>query len=392
MVRRFLHRQATTRKFPDGSPCTFVVNLLGAFFVVSTVAVSWAQRPELEVQPQVDFVSLPDAPLKWVGQRSTVDDELSEITLRNVGKDTVKGFQIGWVLFIPDGCGVREAGVPLREEQVEPYREEMIKPGQTVTIDPYHLSSESIRNFARHAHSPVVIVQAGVCLTRFAPTKEKPYPLEQSMLFGQRSETYPCEGHQKPAEAEDALKTYYAAEFTFQYASLLIPCEKKEQGTGDGYFWAQNSCSAYFPVCDDMGGQGSNTIVCIAYPREKFADAPTFEAAAFSVTVVEQVRNEKDCRAGSPDWQPVSSGSGKVVTITDMKFNVFETGEAGMSQGVDAQVYRTFHGGKCYQLSIRMANANGGAFDGDINEFSKEDDAEVRGRLGQALNSFRFSK
>lgn len=82
----------------------------------------------------------------------------------------------------------------------------------------------------------------------------------------------------------------------------------------------------------------------------------------------------------------------QTVNINRVVFNVFEVGDAGMNQGVDGNVYRTFHGNKCYQLSIRMASANSGAFDGDVSEFTKEDAEEVRGRLEQVRDSFRFLK
>jgi hypothetical protein len=369
--------------------------LLGTLLLAAPSTMLWAQR-NVEIQPKVEFVEWPDPfgkwDLKWVGQKSTVDDELSEVILQNAGEERVTGFQLGWVLFIPEGCGVREDGVPRIEVHLAPYHEEAILPGQTITTGPYHLSSESIRSFAQHEHSPAVVVQASVVRTGFVGRSEGKSAVEQKKLFTEEPATYPCERDKKPAEAENTMKTFAgSSEFSFQYTSLLIPCEKKGQGTGDGYYWAQNSCTAYFPVCDD-GTQGSISMVCIAYPREKFADAPTFEAAAFSVATVEEARSEKDCLAGSPDWSVIPKGTGQTVTIDQVKFKVFEVGDAGMSQGLDGNVYRTFHGNKCYQLSIKMASANPGAFDGDISEFTKEDAREVRGRLEQARDSFRFLK
>jgi hypothetical protein len=350
------------------------------------------QQANVEIQPKVVFVTMLDKNLQWAGQESTTEDELAEITLRNVGQESITGFQLGWVLFIPEGCGVREVGVPRSEVHMAPYREGTILPGQSVVIGAYHLSSKSIIDFARHAHSPAVVVQAGIVRVRVAGRGESIYPLEERMRFADEAAAYPCEAYQKAAEAENALKTFSGAEFSFQYASLLIPCEKKEQQTGDGYYWMQSSCSAYFPVCDDDASPGSDTIVCIAYPREKFADAPTFEAAAFSVAAISGVRSEKECQSGSPDWPADWKNSNEITTINQIRFKVFEVGEAGMSQGVGGQVYRTFHENKCYQLSIRMANANGASFDGDIVEFTKEDFNEVRKRLEQARDSFRFVK
>ncbi len=397
MARNFLYqepkriRACLKRAIGGRARCLFVALLLTAF-----AGTQWAEQMDAQIEPKVEFVTLPgvlnDWDLKWVGQKSTIDDELSEVILQNAGEERITGFQLGWVLFIPEGCGVREAGVPRREVHLAPYREQTILPGEAVVTGPYGLSSESIRNFARRAHSPAVVAQAGIVRTRFAKQGEAIYPLEQRTLFTEAQAAYPCEADRTPAETENALKTFAGSAFSFQYASLLIPCEKKEQGTGTGYYWVQDSCSAYFPVCDDTGGQDSLTIVCVAYPKGKFADAPTFEAASFSVAAVEGASSEKDCLGGSPDWLVVPKGTGKTMSINQVTFKVFEIGEAGMSQGVGGDVYRTFHRNKCYQLSIRVAFANSGAFDGDINEFTKEDADEVRSRLEQARDSFRFLK
>ncbi len=372
-----------------------VVGMLGLFAVIAGAISVWAQIPDVEIQPKVEFVSSPNAfgnwGLKWLGQKSTIDDELSEITLKNEGQERITGFQIGWVLFIPEGCGVREAGVPRSEVHLAPYHEETVLPGQAVTVGPFHLSSESIRSFARHAHSPAVVAQVGVVRTKFAGQTESIYSLEQQKIFTPEATSYPCQAFQKSAEAENALKTFFGSEFRFQYASLLIPCEKKEQGTRDGYYWVPDSCSAYFPVCDDLGGQGSETIACIAYPRKKFADAPAFEAAAFSVAAVEAA-SEKDCLARDPDSGAAPERNGKTVTINEVKFRLFDFGEGGMSQSAAGQVYLTFHRRKCYRLSVSMASVSSGAFDGDINEFSKEDADEVRSRLEQVRDSFTFVK
>lgn len=387
-----LYRRNGTRVLGRRSFGSYLLSLLAVLILVTCSTHLWAQQPDVEIQPRVHFVTQPGAALKWVGQRSTIGDELDEIILQNAGEARIAGFQVGWTLFIPNGCGVRESGVPRNEVHLAPYQEQTILPGQTVIVGPYHVSSESIRNFARRAHSPAVVAQAGIVRIRFSGRGENVYPLEQHMSFAQEPAKYPCEAYQKSANAENALKTFFGSEFRFQYASLLIPCQKKEQETGDGYYWAQDSCSAYFPVCDDSGSQGSTTIVCVAYPKEKFADAPTFEGAAFSVSAVEGASTESDCLGGSPDWVIAPKGTGKTATLNDVKFKVFEVGEGGMSQSVDGEVYRTFHGNKCYQLSIRIAEADSGAFDGDINEFTKEDMDEVRSRLEHARDSFLFLK
>ena len=68
----------------------------------------------------------------------------------------------------------------------------------------------------------------------------------------------------------------------------------------------------------------------------------------------------------------------------------------GVSSGVAAghsiatDLYRAFHKGRCYELSINIALVSLGAFDpGTIKEFS---DKRVENELTTILDSFRFLK
>jgi hypothetical protein len=132
------------------------------------------------------------------------------------------------------------------------------------------------------------------------------------------------------------------------------------------------------------------TLVCLAYPRNKYTDTPAFEAAAFSVGVVGKIANEADCRAGSANWNVEEKG--KAVTIGGATFHVFRTSSAGMSQGFDQLIYRTFHTGKCYQLAIATAVANAKVFDPPAREMTQLDWNQVNHTLEQVRDSFAFLK
>jgi hypothetical protein len=52
-----------------------------------------------------------------------------------------------------------------------------------------------------------------------------------------------------------------------------------------------------------------------------------------------------------------------------------------------------FHDGVCYELSIQEETTNPAGFDpGSIKKLTKRDEAEVRARLKQTLDSFTFCK
>ncbi len=188
-----------------------------------------------------------------------------------------------------------------------------------------------------------------------------------------------------------ALRTFTSPDgaFQFQYPELLTPCEQRKQQSGDGYYWVQDSCGGYGGVCDDGADSNHDTLVCFAYPRNRYTNTPAFQAAASAVGVI-GVHEEKKCLAVSPNWNV--DRIAKPAMIGSVLFNVYSTSSAGMSQGIDATIYRAFHAGKCYQLSIAMAQANAKAFDPPVRELSKQDTKEVMRSLEQARDSFRFLK
>ena len=191
-----------------------------------------------------------------------------------------------------------------------------------------------------------------------------------------------------------SLQTFTSKDgvFRFRYSTLLVRCTALGDEESHPSSWSPtNSCGSYIPVCDDGGSQGSETLVCFAYPKDKFKDYATFGAAAFSVAEVKGAVTAKECLSGAPDWV-YSPGSGRTATINQVKFKVFERGGAAMSHSIGETVYRTFHRNTCYQLSIRMTSVSPGVFDTPPKEFIQQDENEVNGRLKQTLESFIFLK
>lgn len=194
------------------------------------------------------------------------------------------------------------------------------------------------------------------------------------------------------AQSRDLPKTFASTDgvFSFRYSRQLIQCQQKKQASGDGYYWipAEN-CAAYHPVCDGKTGEDNTAITCIAYPRNRFTNTSAFEAATFSVEIVNQIATAQGCLAGPADQM---FSARPAVRIHGVSFAVFEFGEGGMNQSVSGEVYRTFHRGRCYQLGINVAMANPGVFDPPARELTKGDRREVKSQLEQARDSFRFIK
>jgi hypothetical protein len=166
--------------------------------------------------------------------------------------------------------------------------------------------------------------------------------------------------------AQNTTETFKSADgrFQFTYSSFLVRCTGESHE--DGYLanWSPDSCEAYSPVCDVPGSlpdsQGSNPIVCFAYRNDRFRDYPAFEAAAFSVGEIGWATTNKACLSGSRGWAIDPRGTGKITSINGIKFKMFEPFSVGSGNYLDEHVYRAFHSGRCYQLSIDIASASVG--------------------------------
>lgn len=197
-----------------------------------------------------------------------------------------------------------------------------------------------------------------------------------------------------PSQTEHHTFTSADGVFQFKYSSLLVHCTEETHEEGNAGTWVPaDSCESFTPVCDDPGRQGnSSTLVCFAYPKARFKDYPTFEAATFSVAHVKNATTEKMCLDGEPDWVIDPRKSGKALDINHERFKLFQTDGVATGHSLDGHVYRNFHRNKCYEVSIRIASTGSWVFGVPVKEFTRKDWRELNARLEQALESFRFLK
>ena len=99
------------------------------------------------------------------------------------------------------------------------------------------------------------------------------------------------------------------------------------------------------------------------------------------------VKDAAGCTAGSANWGEIK---GENTTIGGGTFRHFRVSDAAMSHYSNSDIYRGFHAGKCYELVLQEMTTNPDVYDAGTQKFSKEDEAEVKGKLMQALQSFRF--
>ncbi len=203
--------------------------------------------------------------------------------------------------------------------------------------------------------------------------------------------------------AQQSLKTFTNPEglFRFQYSDMLVNCMSQHAPASPTKFGISegkqpvvpsypDSCMSQGAICGGPGSEGS-TLACFAYPQERLKDKPHFVAATFFVSEIQSVKTEVECLKGSPNWLVINSKAGPT-TINHVAFKTFEIEDNWTSGGQSGPAYRTFHNGKCYELGIQTVISRAEYDPGTVKEFTKNDQAEVEGRLRQALTSFVFLK
>ncbi len=202
--------------------------------------------------------------------------------------------------------------------------------------------------------------------------------------------------------AQQSLKTFISTNglFRFQYPDMLVNCMPQQtsstiksgisEGSQPTVSSSADSCMSQGSICGGMGSEES-TAACFAYPKERFKDKPAFVAATFYVSEILSAKTEEVCLNGSPGWYVIKSKA-ETTTINHITFKAFEIGDNWTSGGQSGPAYRTFHGGKCYELGIQNVFSRAEYDPGTVTQFTKKDSSEVEGHLRQALNSFVFLK
>jgi hypothetical protein len=189
-----------------------------------------------------------------------------------------------------------------------------------------------------------------------------------------------------------AVQTFTSEDgaFQFKYSPKLVHCMLQRAPNGHGSGWAPtNSCISQDELCDDED-VGAVTIACFAYPKDELKDKPEFDAATFFVARLPAGTTPHACLEPSKDWLVNKSESATIGSVSGRLFHTSDRWTNGRQEG---DVYRVFRNDVCYQLDIEEATS-----DDDVHvsatseEFTKQDQAEVRARLKEPVESFTFLK
>jgi hypothetical protein len=179
--------------------------------------------------------------------------------------------------------------------------------------------------------------------------------------------------------------------FTFTYPESAVVF------TSQNMREAQTQLPSYIPICDE------GAVVCVGYPPSSenpdalsTFDGTNFEQASFQVFLLPEAKSASRCEVpkivlpDEPDFRISTDAPFK--TINGVKFSRGTSGAAAAGNQVSRELYRIFHAGKCYQLSLSITMTSIGNYDpGTIKEFTSADRERVLNYLRSILKSFRFT-
>jgi len=151
---------------------------------------------------------------------------------------------------------------------------------------------------------------------------------------------------------------------------------------------------SYAPVCQE------DALVCVAYPSTEFKYS-NFEAAGFYVEEI-PATSKHECLT-SPDVAELDTGApgytyhlvfdippkDPVKVINGVNFEHGITGGAAAGHSTSEDVYRNFHDGKCYELTIAWTYTDAEA-DPPYVPLTPSQQQHIRDELNAMLSSFKF--
>ena len=173
--------------------------------------------------------------------------------------------------------------------------------------------------------------------------------------------------------------------FLFSYPANFQICTKGKTQSCDS--------SSYIPVCDD------NPIACVVYPSELFKGT-NFESAGFQVR---EILNKYGSPPSSADHcvtpndyeQPedfLLSAEHPTEVIGGVTFVHGISGGAACGHSSSRELYRTFHKGRCFELSTNTSATSPNISDPPMKTLTSAQQKRLEDTMSDILHSFRFAK
>lgn len=134
-----------------------------------------------------------------------------------------------------------------------------------------------------------------------------------------------------------------------------------------------------------------SAVACVVYPRDRYAGT-NFLGASFEERLIDGAKTRRSCLTPQMHADIPEFTVGKAPRVINGVRFLHGTGvDDAASLYINTDLYRAFHRGRCYELSINLATNSFGSFDpGTVMEFTTQDDLRVRNELRTILDSFKF--
>jgi hypothetical protein len=189
------------------------------------------------------------------------------------------------------------------------------------------------------------------------------------------------------------LKTYTSPDgkFQFEYTALIMCVRDGPNASNAGYPWEPSDCWDWAEGCGHESSP-TKTTVCLAFPATDLKHPRMVTGGTVSVSKVTDRARAGTCLDLSEYlFEGLATDQ---VHVGDVSFIHVERGYAGGGHGDSHSIYRNFHNGACYQIEMTVDTVNGDfdvTFDEAMAIFAG-DDAMIRNRMRQVVETFRFLK
>jgi len=170
--------------------------------------------------------------------------------------------------------------------------------------------------------------------------------------------------------------------FHFSYPANFQVCTKGDMQPCNDH--------TYIPIC------AKDSLVCVVSPKGEF-QGTNFEASGFQVRDILRYSvpptNADECVTPyGKAWDAfLISAQHPVQVIGGVSFIHGSFGEEVMGNIEDMQVYRAFHNGRCFELSVTEDESNPANFDSPPKTLTPAQNKEIEQTMSKILESFRFT-
>jgi hypothetical protein len=174
-----------------------------------------------------------------------------------------------------------------------------------------------------------------------------------------------------------AMQHFESAGVSFEYAPPLMLCQSESQGCA--------GCNG--PSVTDAK---TTPVACVGYDKKIYSHYNLSDGPALAIATLPDIHDEAKCLA-FPEDELLAKPKNEQFNGITFKTAIVE--DAAMSHAYRTYLYRTFRGGRCYDLELRIVTVNPGVFDSAERpkEFTAADESKVVGNFARMLNTLHLS-